>query len=245
MVLNRYSFLESLYIVILFISCIVPICCVLTVFKCVFDINLFVLYLIVFIDVFISFFFSSRRRHTRCALVTGVQTCALPISRHPQGRPGGRPARGHAHPEGTGRARRKLGALPDIRQPVPVAHRRHRSQGGDADQALAGLTLRMGSRQWRSSLLKPLLQGSAGGPGRPHRAAAQPCPNLTSPVWLTIHCTPKRSAQMPNFSAHSTFCSGISTLPPSARPVNTRSASSAPSVSTAQQGLVPPLKSPD
>src|SRR3546814_14100902 len=33
------------------------------------------------------FFFSSRRRHTRCALVTGVQTCALPIwlfrARHP------------------------------------------------------------------------------------------------------------------------------------------------------------------
>src|SRR3546814_5444065 len=29
-----------------------------------------------YVDVF---FFSSRRRHTRCALVTGVQTCALPI----------------------------------------------------------------------------------------------------------------------------------------------------------------------
>src|SRR3546814_1948115 len=28
----------------------------------------------------VGFFFSSRRRHTRCALVTGVQTCALPIS---------------------------------------------------------------------------------------------------------------------------------------------------------------------
>src|SRR3546814_5838679 len=28
----------------------------------------------------LPFFFSSRRRHTRCALVTGVQTCALPIS---------------------------------------------------------------------------------------------------------------------------------------------------------------------
>src|SRR3546814_4822297 len=28
------------------------------------------------------FFFSSRRRHTRCALVTGVQTCALPILPH-------------------------------------------------------------------------------------------------------------------------------------------------------------------
>src|SRR3546814_1030866 len=38
------------------------------------------------------FFFSSRRRHTRCALVTGVQTCALPISRGQRRRcgPGGR-----------------------------------------------------------------------------------------------------------------------------------------------------------
>src|SRR3546814_8726961 len=32
------------------------------------------------------FFFSSRRRHTRCALVTGVQTCALPISERLQAR---------------------------------------------------------------------------------------------------------------------------------------------------------------
>src|SRR3546814_7202235 len=30
---------------------------------------------------FFFFFFASRRRHTRCALVTGVQTCALPIER--------------------------------------------------------------------------------------------------------------------------------------------------------------------
>src|SRR3546814_9853629 len=29
--------------------------------------------------VLVCFFFSSRRRHTSCALVTGVQTCALPI----------------------------------------------------------------------------------------------------------------------------------------------------------------------
>src|SRR3546814_3437983 len=34
-----------------------------------------------------DFFFSSRRRHTRCALVTGVQTCALPIWAAPR-RPG-------------------------------------------------------------------------------------------------------------------------------------------------------------
>src|SRR3546814_19062251 len=33
-----------------------------------------------FDDCFVVFFFSSIRRHTRCALVTGVQTCALPIS---------------------------------------------------------------------------------------------------------------------------------------------------------------------
>src|SRR3546814_3145476 len=38
------------------------------------------------------FFFSSRRRHTRCALVTGVQTCALPIL------PGLVPRAGGEHP---------------------------------------------------------------------------------------------------------------------------------------------------
>src|SRR3546814_4469158 len=35
------------------------------------------MFLLAFLCLF--FFFSSRRRHTRCALVTGVQTCALPI----------------------------------------------------------------------------------------------------------------------------------------------------------------------
>src|SRR3546814_5362910 len=34
-------------------------------------------------EYFLFFFFSSRRRHTRCALVTGVQTCALPILSQP------------------------------------------------------------------------------------------------------------------------------------------------------------------
>src|SRR3546814_8387035 len=44
-------------------------------------------------------FFSSRRRHTRCALVTGVQTCALPIWPPPRrrARPGG-PARRRQRP---------------------------------------------------------------------------------------------------------------------------------------------------
>src|SRR3546814_8484128 len=36
-------------------------------------------YVSLYLFVFFFFFFSSRRRHTRCALVTGVQTCALPI----------------------------------------------------------------------------------------------------------------------------------------------------------------------
>src|SRR3546814_278334 len=35
--------------------------------------------LIFYFSYFVFFFFASRRRHTRCALVTGVQTCALPI----------------------------------------------------------------------------------------------------------------------------------------------------------------------
>src|SRR3546814_9792010 len=38
-----------------------------------------VLVIISFYAYLFFFFFSSRRRHTRCALVTGVQTCALPI----------------------------------------------------------------------------------------------------------------------------------------------------------------------
>src|SRR3546814_4632112 len=37
------------------------------------------------------FFFASRRRHTRCALVTGVQTCALPIYPGPLGAQHGLP----------------------------------------------------------------------------------------------------------------------------------------------------------
>src|SRR3546814_4154007 len=49
--------------ILLFVSCLVVllVCCV-------------------YVSFFLFFFFSSRRRHTRCALVTGVQTCALPIS---------------------------------------------------------------------------------------------------------------------------------------------------------------------
>src|SRR3546814_4498893 len=51
----------------------------------VFIFNILLYLLLLFCD----FFFSSRRRHTRCALVTGVQTCALPISIYRKGLVGG------------------------------------------------------------------------------------------------------------------------------------------------------------
>src|SRR3546814_3176164 len=54
------------------------------------------------------FFFSSRRRHTRCALVTGVQTCALPIF-----------DRAHAHAEPAERA--KSDAIVALLTPVVKA----------------------------------------------------------------------------------------------------------------------------
>src|SRR3546814_6563315 len=50
------------------------------------------------------FFFSSRRRHTRCALVTGVQTCALPIFgfvRHPSAVAPAHPGAGTVVPQRT------------------------------------------------------------------------------------------------------------------------------------------------
>src|SRR3546814_8150292 len=59
-----------------------------------------------------GFFVSSRRRHTRCALVTGVQTCALPIFRRRRP-PGGR---------GRDADRQGLSAL--RRRPVLVGRRR-------------------------------------------------------------------------------------------------------------------------
>src|SRR3546814_15596025 len=82
-------------------------------------------------------FYSSRRRHTRCALVTGVQTCALPIS-------GGCPGKLLSP------ARRRR-CIDHIRTMMPVSERRvcrvlgqHRStqrkapRGADDEAALTG-----------------------------------------------------------------------------------------------------------
>src|SRR3546814_7555690 len=58
------------------------------------------------------FFFASRRRHTMCALVAGVQTCALPIYRRlRQGRPVHSRRRGSAHIAARRPYRRRHGGL--------------------------------------------------------------------------------------------------------------------------------------
>src|SRR3546814_2722973 len=55
--------------------------CVMIVSYCYFFQSFFLILPYTSCFMFLFFFFSSRRRHTRCALVTGVQTCALPICR--------------------------------------------------------------------------------------------------------------------------------------------------------------------
>src|SRR3546814_8527827 len=64
--------------------------------------------------IFLFFFVSSRRRHTRCALVTGGQTCALPISRQEPDQPQIR-----RDPGRLARWRRAGNRLPDRRRRRP------------------------------------------------------------------------------------------------------------------------------
>src|SRR3546814_10795362 len=53
------------------------------------------------------YFISNRRRHTRCSLVTGVQTCALPICMGPEARPSldMKPPRVASRPDASSRER--------------------------------------------------------------------------------------------------------------------------------------------
>src|SRR3546814_7793045 len=82
------------------------------------------------------FCFSSRRRHTRCALVTGVQTCALPISDVDEyaGDAGPAPAsrdecvRALPHIVGLPLHRVGCGAWPAYAEAIPS----HRAPGGGA-----------------------------------------------------------------------------------------------------------------
>src|SRR3546814_9600280 len=66
------------------------------------------------------FFFSSRRRHTKCALVTGVQTCALPIWPAAPAAPPRPPTAAAARsrrPRTARAARLRAGCPPDARSP--------------------------------------------------------------------------------------------------------------------------------
>src|SRR3546814_17500778 len=83
-----------------------------------------------------SFFFSSRRRHTRCALVTGVQTCALPIS---SCRAREWPCEGSTIPscgsrDGQIRHGRKVREMPDRRARQSRQYRRFRWVGSGQDR---------------------------------------------------------------------------------------------------------------
>src|SRR3546814_20413564 len=64
-----------------------------------------------FMFLWLRFFFSCRRRHTRCALVTGVQTCALPIWQR------------CAQKNDTGHEAKALEREPDDRQPRPLVEK--------------------------------------------------------------------------------------------------------------------------
>src|SRR3546814_17261185 len=93
----------------------------------------FISYLLVFL-----FFFSSRRRHTRCALVTGVQTCALPISaRCP--RPRWRGTRRRWRPRGCRRPRRC--GHPACPCPNPAGRR---SEDGSSKEPFVVTLLKLG-----------------------------------------------------------------------------------------------------
>src|SRR3546814_4496662 len=85
---------------------------------------------------FFIFFFSSRRRHTRCALVTGVQTCALPIWRrssigpHPGHPAHGWPGRRLVEVETNAIAGLETSCDRRIEEPEGHSHRRP-AKGGD------------------------------------------------------------------------------------------------------------------
>src|SRR3546814_7905317 len=82
-------------------------------------------------------FFSSRRRHTRCALVTGVQTCALPILLIGHGHPDVNAAVAEQLPNGTtffANNRHGIRLAEEIVAAVPCAEKvRFVSSGTEAD----------------------------------------------------------------------------------------------------------------
>src|SRR3546814_19870708 len=90
------------------------------------------MYLSVVVFFLFFFFFSSRRRHTRCALVTGVQTCALPIYRHDE-----RQRQQHVQPQRIAFAR-IAGGQPQQGQRHGHASQQHLGQRGRSEERRVG-----------------------------------------------------------------------------------------------------------
>src|SRR3546814_459799 len=110
------------------------------------------------------FFFSSRRRHTRCALVTGVQTGALPISAAARGNrlPDPRSRDRHAHPRGgsrqlPGRQPQCLGTA--CRRQLPEGRTTRRRNAALRAGRAAGEDLRMKIPAFVPSTAAPLQDG--------------------------------------------------------------------------------------
>src|SRR3546814_3800942 len=130
------------------------------------------------------FFFSSRRRHTRCALVTGVQTCALPICFHRGQWNGGNP-----HCCTCSKLYVRNGHDPACKVPKQGAriwaglHRLHRRRGGRHQegrlhrprqaQLLARATECRGCEAHRTRLSHTLPRSAAAAPIRPGKRGAE------------------------------------------------------------------------
>src|SRR3546814_9502877 len=93
------------------------------------------------------FFFSSRRRHTRCALVTGVQTCALPIAPWRNACPAGT-----GHKPHRGELSRLHAFLDDAAGPDAAAQARSRAA---KPEAVADAAARRGSRRLEAAAQAP------------------------------------------------------------------------------------------
>src|SRR3546814_1141222 len=112
------------------------------------------------------FFFSSRRRHTRCALVTGVQTCALPIcaarAERPQSRLD-RPGRHRRWPAGAAPRQGLLQAGADgvpgplwLAAPAPYGRPHPHGAAGDPPARQPGPPHRTGAGRGRPRIRLPL-----------------------------------------------------------------------------------------
>src|SRR3546814_16199902 len=135
-------------------------------------------------DIMISFFFSSRRRHTRCALVTGVQTCALPISPGPSLRAGRGGRGGGGRNSGVG-----AGEEPDADRAAEIGRDgRADAVGVDAgDEGVQGQTLGLGGGAER--VPEDRLEADGGGvAGEHHRSLDGPTEPNPGPQ--SIVCTP-------------------------------------------------------